>query len=66
MTYFVTKMKRKENKKNYNEVSNFDKKANNNTSRKDRSSKRKLSIYDDFDDEDFDDADYQIGYDEEE
>jgi len=66
LTYFVTKMKRKENKKNYNEVSNFDKKANNNTSRKDRSSKRKLSIYDDFDDEDFDDADYQIGYDEEE
>ena len=59
------KMKRKENKKNYKEVDNFERKGNKITSKKDKSSKRRLSIYDDFEDEEFDD-DYQLGYEEEE
>lgn len=59
-------MKRKGNKKNYNEVDNFERKGKKSTSKKDKSSKRRLSIYDDFEDEDFDDEDFQIGYDEEE
>ena len=57
-------MKRKENKKNYNEGDNFNKKGKNSTPRKDRSSKRRLTIYDEFEDEDLED--YQLGYDEEE
>ncbi|MFW5832130.1 MAG: hypothetical protein ACOCVA_07740 [Prolixibacteraceae bacterium] len=57
-------MKRKVNKKNYTEVDNFENKAKRNIPKKDRSFKRKLSIYDDFEDEDLDD--YQLGYDEEE
>jgi len=57
-------MKRKENKKNYNEGDNFNKKGKNSTPRKDRSSKRRLTIYDEFEDEDLED--YQLGNDEEE
>ncbi len=57
-------MKRKVNKKNYKEGDNFENKAKRSTPKKDRSFKRKLSIYDDFEDEDLDD--YQLGYDDDE
>ena len=58
-------MKRKENKKIYKEVDNFERKGKKTTPRKDRSAKRRLSIYDDFEDDELDE-DYQLGYDEEE
>ena len=48
-------MKRKVNKKNYTEVDNFERKTKKSPTQKDKSSKRKLSIYDDFDDEELDD-----------
>jgi len=44
-------MKRKVNKKNYTEVDNFERKTKKSPTQKDKSSKRKLSIYDDFEDE---------------
>lgn len=55
-------MKRKENKKNYKEVDYFERKAKKNFSKKDKSSKRRLSIYDEFEDEDFDNLSFD--YDE--
>lgn len=48
-------MKRKVNKKNYTEVDNFERKTKKSPAQKDKSSKRKLSIYDDFEDEELDD-----------
>lgn len=48
-------MKRKVNKKNFAGEDNFDKKTPKGQVKKDRSSKRRLSIYDDFEDEDLDD-----------
>ena len=48
-------MKRKVNKKNYTEADNFERKPKKSQARKEKSSKRKLSIYDDFEDEDLDD-----------
>ncbi len=58
MFYFfecTLKMKRKVNKKNYTEADNFERKTKKSQSHKDKSSKRKLSIYDDFEDEEPDD-----------
>jgi hypothetical protein len=55
-------MKRKVNKKNYTEVDNFERKRKKHLGRKDRSSKRRLTIYDEFDDEDLDD--YSSDYDD--
>jgi hypothetical protein len=55
-------MKRKVNKKNYTEVDNFERKQKKHLGRKDRSSKRRLTIYDEFDDEDLDD--YSSDYDD--
>jgi hypothetical protein len=49
------KMKRKVNKKNFSEVDNFEGKPKKLTPQRDKSSKRRLSIYDEFDDEDLDD-----------
>ncbi|MFW5774167.1 MAG: hypothetical protein ACOCWD_05740 [Tangfeifania sp.] len=48
-------MKRKVNKKNYTEVDNFERKSKKSPAQKDKRSKRKLSIYDDFEDEELDD-----------
>jgi hypothetical protein len=48
-------MKRKVNKKNFPEEDNFNKRPKKGQVKKDRSSKRRLSIYDDFEDEDLDD-----------
>ena len=56
-------MKRKENKKNYREDNGFEKKPKKHFSKKDRGTKRRLTIYDEFDDEDSDD--YSLDYDEE-
>jgi len=53
-------MKRKVNKKNYTEVDNFDRKQKRNPARRDKSSKKRLSIYDEFDDEDPDDYSYRF------
>ncbi len=55
-------MKRKVNKKNYTEVDNFDGKPKKQIAKRDKSSKRRLSIYDEFDDEDLDD--YSSNYDD--
>ena len=55
-------MKRKENKKNYTEVDSFDGKPKRTVGKRDKSSKRRLSIYDEFDDEDLDD--YSENYDD--
>ncbi len=55
-------MKRKVNKKNYTEADNFDGKPKKQSSKRDKSSKRRLSIYDEFDDEDLDD--YSSSYDD--
>lgn len=55
-------MKRKVNKKNYVEADNFERKQKKHLGRKDRSSKRRLTIYDEFDDEDLDD--YSSNYDD--
>ncbi len=49
------KMKRKVNKKNYIEADNFERKQKKHLGRREKSSKRRLSIYDEFDDEDLDD-----------
>lgn len=60
-------MKRKVNKKNYTEVDNFERKQKKHLTRKDRSSKRRLTIYDEFDDEDLDDYSSNYGdFDEDE
>ena len=48
-------MKRKGHRKNYPEEDYFEQKQKKNHVKKDRSSKRKLTIYDDFDDEELDD-----------
>ncbi|NLB25219.1 MAG: hypothetical protein GX820_00850 [Bacteroidales bacterium] len=56
-------MKRKVNKKNYNEVDNFDRKQKKHSARKEKSSKKRLSIYDEFDEEDIDE--YSFSYDDE-
>lgn len=48
-------MKRKVNKKNFADEDNFDRRPKKGQAKKDRSSKRRLSIYDDFEDEDLDD-----------
>ncbi len=48
-------MKRKENKKNFTETDNFERKTKKHQAKKDRSSKRRLTIYDEFDDESLDD-----------
>jgi hypothetical protein len=56
------KMKRKVNKKNFSEVDNFDGKPKKQMPQRDKSSKRRLSIYDEFDDEDLDD--YSNGFDD--
>ena len=58
MFYFfecTLKMKRKVNKKNYTEVDNFERKPKKSQAQKEKSSKRKLSIYDDFEDDDLED-----------
>lgn len=55
-------MKRKVNKKNYSEVDNFDRKQKKHSARKEKSSKKRLSIYDEFDDEDL--IDYSFSYDD--
>jgi hypothetical protein len=54
-------MKRKVNKKNYTEVDNFDRKKKN-AAKKDKNSKRRISIYDEFEEEDLDD--YSFSYDD--
>ena len=48
-------MKRKENKKNFTETDNFERKTKKHQAKKDRSSKRRLTIYDEFDDESLND-----------
>lgn len=48
-------MKRKVTKKNFAEVENFEGKPKKAAPKRDKSSKRRLSIYDEFDDEDLDD-----------
>jgi len=48
-------MKRKVNKKNYTEEENFGRKPQKGQVQKDKSSKRRLSIYDEFEDEDLED-----------
>ena len=55
-------MKRKVNKKNYTEVDNFERKQKKHAGKRDKSSKRRLTIYDEFEDEDLDD--YTSGYDD--
>jgi phage terminase large subunit-like protein len=55
-------MKRKGNKKNYMEVDNFERKQKKHLGKRDKSSKRKLTIYDEFDDAELDD--YSSVYDE--
>ena len=54
-------MKRKVNKKNYTEVDNFDRKKKH-SAKKDKSSKRRISIYDEFEEQDLDD--YSFNYDD--
>lgn len=55
-------MKRKVNKKNYTEGDNFEGKPKKQVAKRDKSSKRRLSIYDEFDDEELDD--YSSQYDD--
>jgi hypothetical protein len=55
-------MKRKVNKKNYPEVDNFERKQKKHFSRKAKRPKRKLSIYDEFEDDELDD--YSFNYDD--
>jgi len=57
-------MKRKLNKKNFANVDGFEKKPKKNVSTKDKSSKRRLTIYDDFEDENLED--FSSDYDEDE
>ena len=61
-------MKRKVNKKNYTEIDNFDRKKKH-SAKKDKSSKRRISIYDEFEEEeangylsDYDDFDEDDDY----
>lgn len=56
------KMKRKGNKKNYLEEDFFERKQKKNLGKKDKSSKRKLTIYDEFEEEELDDD--QLDYEE--
>jgi hypothetical protein len=51
-------MKRKVNKKNYTEDESFGRKPKKGQVKKDRSSKRRLSIYDDFEDGEPDDSSF--------
>ena len=55
-------MKRKVNKKNFNEVDNFDRKVKKKPLKREKSSKKRLSIYDEFDDEDLADFSYSNPY----
>lgn len=55
-------MKRKVNKKNFIEADNFERKQKKHLGKRDKSSKRRLTIYDEFDDEDLDD--YSSNYDD--
>jgi len=58
LSYFLDehcKMKRKVNKKNSKEFDDFEGRQRRHASKRDRNSKRKLTIYDEFDDEDLDD-----------
>jgi len=55
-------MKRKGNVKNYTEVDNFERKKKKHLGKRDKSSKRKLTIYDEFDEEELDE--YSSVYDE--
>ncbi|SHF99301.1 hypothetical protein SAMN05444274_11729 [Mariniphaga anaerophila] len=57
-------MKQKVNKKNYPEGDNFERKQKKHLGKKDRSSKRRLTIYDEFEDEDL--VDYSTNFDEDE
>ena len=59
-------MKRKGNKKNYIEEDHFERKQKKNVGKKDRSSKRKLTIYDEFEEEEPDVylSDYDEFYDD--
>jgi hypothetical protein len=54
------KMKRKVNKKNYTEVDNFEGKPKKQVAKRDKSSKRRLSIYDEFDEEDQDEYSFDF------
>jgi hypothetical protein len=56
------KMKRKVNKKNFTEGDNFERKQKKHVGKRDKSSKRRLTIYDEFEDEDLDD--YSSNYDD--
>ncbi len=51
-------MKRKVNKKNFTEVDNFERKSKKHPAKREKGSKRKLSIYDEFEDEDL--IDYSL------
>ena len=53
-------MKRKVNKKNYIEGETFEGKPKKQVAKRDKSSKRRLSIYDEFDDEELDDYSSQF------
>ncbi len=55
-------MKRKVNKKNFIEADNFERKQKKHLGKRDKSSKRRLTIYDEFDDEELDD--YSSSYDD--
>jgi len=55
-------MKRKVNKKNYPEVDNFERKQKKHYSKRTKRPKRKLSIYDEFEDDELDD--YSFNYDD--
>ncbi|MEE4286575.1 MAG: hypothetical protein V2I31_10510 [Mariniphaga sp.] len=55
-------MKRKVNKKNFTEADNFERKQKKHLGKRDKSSKRRLTIYDEFEDEDLDD--YASNYDD--
>lgn len=59
-------MKRKVNKKNFIEADNFERKQKKHLGKRDKSSKRRLTIYDEFDDEELDDYSSSYGdFDEE-
>lgn len=55
-------MKRKVNKKNYIEEDSFGRKQKKHAVKRDKSSKRRLTIYDEFEDEDLED--YTSNYDD--
>ncbi len=56
------KMKQKGIKKNFSETDNFERKQKKHLGKKDKSLKRRLTIYDEFDEEDLDD--YSSDYDD--